>query len=121
PMPDQIPNPNTRAFAIDKQGRLLVATTGGVFRLESAANPGPPMPDGGVGGGLPDGGATPAPRPLSLVLENAPWATSSFNPGFAVDAAERVYRADQTTIYSVANGVASPYLTLSDAVTGAGL
>jgi len=48
PMPNPLPNPNVRASATDKQGRLLVATTGGVFRLASDADPGPPMPDAGA-------------------------------------------------------------------------
>jgi hypothetical protein len=37
PMLAQIPNPNPLAFATDRRGRLLVGTSGGVFRLESAA------------------------------------------------------------------------------------
>ncbi len=39
PMSAQIPNPNALSFATDKQGRLLVGTSGGVFRLESRSNP----------------------------------------------------------------------------------
>ena len=35
PMPAQIPNPNALSLAADKQGRLLVGTTGGLFRLEA--------------------------------------------------------------------------------------
>ena len=52
PLPDPIPNPNATAFATDKQGRLIVASTGGVFRLDSDTNPGPSRPSGGN----PDGG-----------------------------------------------------------------
>jgi ligand-binding sensor domain-containing protein len=39
PMTEQIPNPNALSFAADKQGHLLVGTAGGVFRLESSADP----------------------------------------------------------------------------------
>jgi hypothetical protein len=117
PMPEQIPNPNVTAFALDKQGRLIAATAGGVYRLDPPTNPGPPMPTGG----FPDGGASSPPRSLSLVLQNAPWGTSLTNPGFAADAAGNFYRQDQSTIYVGANGVASAYLTLSDVVTSAGL
>ena len=34
PSPAQIPNPNVSAFVTDKAGRLLAATTGGVYRLQ---------------------------------------------------------------------------------------
>ncbi len=42
PMPAQIPNPNVLSFATDKQGRLLVGTAGGLFRLESPVAHGSP-------------------------------------------------------------------------------
>jgi hypothetical protein len=43
-LPEPIPNPQVTLFATDKQGRLLAGTAGGVFRFESAANPGPAAP-----------------------------------------------------------------------------
>jgi len=122
PMPDQIPNPNTVAFATDKQGRLIAATTGGVFRLLSDTDPGPPMPDGGVGdGGKPDGGGGgPPPRPLSVVVTGAPWALTGTS-GVAADASQRVYASDDNNVWVVDGATVSPYLTLSETTSGAGL
>ncbi|HMF41980.1 MAG TPA: hypothetical protein VKQ32_15000 [Polyangia bacterium] len=118
-MPAQIPNPDPTSFATDKQGRLLVATLGGVFRLESDSDPGPPRPDGGMPG-TPDGGSGPAPRPLSALTENGPWLPGA--AGLAVDPAHRVYVADNSTVYVTDTaGTSSPYLTLAEVASSAGL
>ena len=118
PMRAQIPNPNATSVATDKQGRLLVATTGGVFRLESDAEPGPPRPDGGTAG-TPDGGAGgPAPRPLSPVRDDS-WMPETVP--IAVDTAQRVYFSDSVTIYVIDAGTTSPYLTVAEAASTAGL
>lgn len=119
-MPAQIPNPDPTSFATDKQGRLLVATLGGVFRLESGTDPGPSRPDGGMPG-APDGGTGgPTPRPLSALTENGPWLPKA--SGLAVDAAHRVYVADNSTVYVVDTaGTSSPYLTLAEVASTAGL
>jgi len=116
-MPAQIPSPDPTSFATDKQGRLLVATLGGVFRLESDADPGPPRPDGGMPG-TPDGG--PAPRPLSALTENGPWLPKA--SGMAVDATRHVYVSDDFTVHVVdAAGASSAYLTRDEAASAAGL
>jgi photosystem II stability/assembly factor-like uncharacterized protein len=117
-MTPQIPNPNTTGFATDKQGRLLVGTTGGVFRLDDSSMPGPPAPDAWMGGS--DGGATATPpRALSLVLENGPWAFGG--GGIAADSSQRVYLADNLNVYVVNAGTASTWLTHAEAATAAGL
>ncbi len=115
PMPAQIPNPNATSFGTDKQGRLLVATAGGIFRLESDADPGPPRPDGGSSGTSDGGPAAPAPRSLSL------WTQANWP--IAVDAALRVYSlgADFSTINVTDSGTTSPYLTLAEVANTAGL
>jgi photosystem II stability/assembly factor-like uncharacterized protein len=118
PMTPPIPNPNTTGFATDKQGRLLVATTGGVFRLDDQSMPGPAAPAGATGGA--DGGvAAPAPRPLSLVLGNGPWAYGG--GGLAADASQRVFASDNLNVYVVDGGTASTWLTAAEAATAAGL
>jgi hypothetical protein len=119
PLPDPIPNPVVIDVANDKQGRLIVSTAGGLFRLESDANPGPAMPPGGGGGP-----AAPAPRALSMVLENAPWMLMSGGggaPTLAIDANQRLYRMAQTTIYAIDGATISPYLTVAEMTSSAGL
>jgi len=119
-MAAQIPNPDPTSFAIDKQGRLLVATLGGVFRLESDGDPGPSRPDGGMPP-TPDGGAGgPTPRPITALTPNGPWLPKA--SGLAVDATHRVYVADDSAVYVVdAAGTSSPYLTRAEAASTAGL
>jgi hypothetical protein len=112
-----IPNPNVRSFATDKQGHLLAATTGGLFRFESISDPGPSPPS--VDGGTSN---APTPRSLSLVVQNGPWSVA--NPlGFGVDGAGNAYVSDDNTnIYVVDGaGTVSTYLTTAEAATSAGL
>ena len=120
PMPSPIPNPHVDSFATDKQGRLIAATYGGVFRLEVGVDPGT---DGGTppDGGGPDAGTggTP-PRPLSLITERAPWYLA-LKPGVAADATGRFFVSDESNIYVVEGGTLTTYLTRAEAVTGAGL
>lgn len=42
--PTPLHNPNVNTFATDRQGHLLAATAGGLFRLESPDDPGPAPP-----------------------------------------------------------------------------
>jgi hypothetical protein len=118
-MAAQIPNADPTSFATDKQGRLLVATLAGVFRLDSDGDPGS-RPDGGMPG-TPDGGAGgPTPRALSALTMNGPWLPKA--SGMAVDAAHRVYVADDSAVYAIdPAGASSPYLTRAEAASTAGL
>ncbi|MDP8999587.1 MAG: glycoside hydrolase, partial [Myxococcota bacterium] len=99
-LPPQIalPNANVVAFATDKQGRLLAATSGGLFRFESMTDPGPSPPRSVVDGGT---SAAPPARPLSLVVQNGPWSLTNPPLGFGVDGAGNAYTCDDNNIYVV--------------------
>ena len=91
-----------------------------MFRLESDTAPGPSQPDGGMPA-TPDGGTGgPTPRPLAALTENGPWLRRA--SGLAVDAAHHVYVSDNSTVYVIDDaGTSSPYLTLAEVASTAGL
>ena len=121
-MPSPIPNPHVNTYATDKQGRVVAATWGGVFRLETGVDPGADggTPPGSGGGGADGGTGGPPPRTLSLVVERAPWSLSG-RPGVAADAGGRLFVSDYNNVYVIEAGTASTYLTRAEAVTQAGL
>jgi hypothetical protein len=115
PFPVPIPNPNVRTFATDKQGRLLAATAGGLFRLELPDDPGPAPPAAGA-----DAGAPPPPRPITVLAGGVPWHNANGLLTLAADGAQNVYGADINNVYLLANGATTTYLTSGEAATALG-
>jgi hypothetical protein len=62
-----------------------------------------------------DGGSVPAGRPLTLVINGAPWGLSE-SAGFTVDAAGRLFRADAGFIYVLEGGAFRTYMSIAEAV-----